>query len=72
MRSSLICVSYRSWYIISVINSDEAGTALLLTVFALLDIFGTACNVTGDGALTLMTDAFEKRSSRKPGKEAAE
>ena len=72
MRSSLICVSYRSWYIISAIHSDEAGTALLLTVFALLDIFGTACNVTGDGALTLMTDAFEKRSSRKPGKGTAE
>ena len=56
-------MSYRSWYIVSVIHSDEAGTALLLTVFALLDIFGTACNVTGDGALTLMTHAFENRNS---------
>lgn len=65
-------MSYRSWYIVSVIHSDEAGTASLLTVFAMLDIFGTACNVTGDGALTLITDAFEKISSRKPGKEAAE
>ena len=25
-----------------------------LTIFALQDSFGTACNVTGDGALTLM------------------
>lgn len=56
-------MSYRSWYIVFVIHSDEAGTALLLTVFALLDIFGTACNVTGDGALTVMTHAFENRNS---------
>jgi len=65
-------MSYRSSYIISVIHSDEAGTALLLTVFALLDSFGTACNVTGDGDLTLMTDAFENRNSRKPSKGTAE
>ena len=38
---------------------DEAGTALLLTIFALQDSFGTACNVTGDGALTLIVDTFE-------------
>ena len=40
---------------------NEAGTALLLTIFALQDSFGTACNITGDGALTLITDTFEKR-----------
>jgi Na+/H+-dicarboxylate symporter len=50
--------------IISVLNFDEAGTALLLTIFALQDSFGTACNVTGDGALTLITDTFEKRSNK--------
>ena len=33
---------------------DDAGTALMLAIFALQDSFGTACNVTGDGALTLM------------------
>jgi Na+/H+-dicarboxylate symporter len=49
--------------IVSVLHFDEAGTALLLTIFALQDSFGTACNVTGDGALTLMTDAFEKRNT---------
>ena len=31
---------------------DDAGTALMLAIFALQDSFGTACNVTGDGALT--------------------
>ena len=47
--------------IISVLHFNEAGTALLLTIFALQDSFGTACNITGDGALTLITDTFEKR-----------
>ena len=47
--------------IISVLQFDEAGTALLLTIFALQDSFGTACNVTGDGALTLITDTYEKK-----------
>lgn len=47
--------------IISVLHFDEAGTALLLTIFALQDSFGTACNVTGDGALTLITDTYEKK-----------
>ena len=47
--------------IISILQFDEAGTALLLTIFALQDSFGTACNVTGDGALTLITDTYEKK-----------
>lgn len=47
--------------IISVLHFDEAGTALLLTIFALQDSFGTACNVTGDGALTLITATYEQK-----------
>lgn len=47
--------------IIAILGFDEAGTALLLTIFALQDSFGTACNVTGDGALTLITDTFDQR-----------
>lgn len=52
--------------IISVLHFNEAGTALLLTIFALQDSFGTACNITGDGALTLITDTFEKKIASKP------
>ncbi len=51
--------------IISVLHFDEAGTALLLTIFALQDSFGTACNVTGDGALTLITDTYEQKIEEK-------
>ncbi|WP_373599010.1 dicarboxylate/amino acid:cation symporter [Paraclostridium bifermentans] len=40
--------------ITSVLGFNETGTALILTIFALQDSFGTACNVTGDGAITLM------------------
>ena len=51
--------------IIAILGVDEAGTALLLTIFALQDSFGTACNVTGDGALTLITDTFDQRQTEK-------
>ena len=33
----------------------------MLTIFALQDSFGTACNVTGDGALTMMLTGYVKR-----------
>lgn len=46
--------------VISVLGFDEAGTALLLTIFALQDSFGTACNITGDGALTLIMSKASK------------
>ena len=46
--------------VISVLGFDETGTALLLTIFALQDSFGTACNVTGDGALTLILSKLDK------------
>ena len=36
----------------------DEGLALMLAVFALQDSFGTACNVTGDGALTLMLTGY--------------
>ena len=42
--------------IISVVGFDDTGTALMLTIFALQDSFGTACNVTGDGAIALIID----------------
>ncbi|MCI8995273.1 MAG: dicarboxylate/amino acid:cation symporter [Lachnospiraceae bacterium] len=40
---------------------DETGTGLMLTIFALQDSFGTACNVTGDGALTLILTGYAKK-----------
>ncbi|WP_029409950.1 dicarboxylate/amino acid:cation symporter [Treponema pedis] len=40
--------------VLSVLNFDSTGTGLLIAIFALQDSFGTACNVTGDGALALI------------------
>jgi len=40
---------------------DATGTALMLTIFALQDSFGTACNVAGDGALTLILTGYAKK-----------
>ena len=44
-----------------VLMFDNAGTALMLAIFALQDSFGTACNVTGDGALTLMLTGYAEK-----------
>ena len=41
------------------------GTALMLAIFALQDSFGTACNVTGDGALTLMLTGYVEKHGIK-------
>lgn len=47
--------------VVSVLGFDDAGTAMLIAIFALQDSFGTACNITGDGALTLITSTFSRR-----------
>lgn len=47
---------------------NDTGTALMLTIFALQDSFGTACNVTGDGALTMILTGFAERHGIKKQK----
>lgn len=47
--------------ITGVLGFDATGTALMLTVFALQDSFGTACNVTGDGALTMILSGYVRK-----------
>ena len=47
--------------ITGVLGFDETGTALMLTVFALQDSFGTACNITGDGALTMILSGYARK-----------
>ena len=44
--------------ITGVLGFGDDGTALMLAIFALQDSFGTACNVTGDGALTLFLTGY--------------
>jgi Na+/H+-dicarboxylate symporter len=48
----------------SVMGFNETGTALLLTVFALQDSFGTTNNITSDGALTLFLSACSEKRKK--------
>lgn len=40
----------------SVLGFDEASQALMIALYIAMDSFGTACNVTGDGAIALVID----------------
>ena len=57
--------------ITGVLNFNGDGTALMLAIFALQDSFGTACNVTGDGALTLFLTGYAEKHGIKEEKIAA-
>lgn len=48
-----------------VLGFTDAGVALLLSVFALQDSFGTACNIVGDGAIALMLTGLYKKDKAK-------
>lgn len=47
--------------ITGVLGFGDDGTALMLAIFALQDSFGTACNITGDGALTLFLTGYAEK-----------
>ena len=47
--------------ITGVLGFGDDGTALMLAIFALQDSFGTACSVTGDGALTLFLTGYAEK-----------
>ena len=47
---------------------DETLQALMIAIYVAIDSFGTACNVTGDGAIALVVDRI---SGRKAGVESA-
>ena len=49
----------------SVLGFGAEGTALILAIFALQDSFGTACNVTSDGALTLIVSTYADKHGIK-------
>lgn len=49
----------------SVLGFDDTGIALMLTIFALQDSFGTACNVVGDGALALILNGIFKNKKKE-------
>lgn len=46
----------------SVLGFDQTAMALMITLYVVMDSFGTACNVMSDGALSLIIDKAFKRS----------
>ncbi|HLS53722.1 MAG TPA: dicarboxylate/amino acid:cation symporter [Tissierellaceae bacterium] len=48
----------------AVLGFDDAGVGLLLSIFALQDSFGTACNIVGDGAIALMLTGLYKKDKK--------
>lgn len=45
----------------SLLGFGEADIALMIAVYIAIDSFGTACNVTGDGAIALVVDKLYKK-----------
>ena len=58
--------------ITGVLGFGDTGTALMLTIFALQDSFGTACNVTGDGALTMFLTGYVEKNKIEETNENAQ
>ena len=44
----------------SMLGFDETMIALMIALYMAQDSFGTATNVTGDGALAMIVDKFSK------------
>ena len=49
----------------SMLGFDESAQALMIALYIAMDSFGTACNVTGDGAIALVIDRLMGRKSLK-------
>ncbi|MDR0735193.1 MAG: dicarboxylate/amino acid:cation symporter [Elusimicrobiota bacterium] len=59
----------------TMLGFDEKAIGLMIALYIAMDSFGTACNVTGDGAIAVIIDKFYKSSAgAKPaaGKSAAD
>lgn len=46
----------------SMLGFDESAQALMIALYIAMDSFGTACNVTGDGAIALIIDKIMGKS----------
>ena len=46
----------------SMLGFDETAQALMIALYIAMDSFGTACNVTGDGAIAVVVDRINGKS----------
>ena len=49
----------------SMLGFDESAQALMIALYIAMDSFGTACNVTGDGAIALIIDKVMGKGAGK-------
>ena len=49
----------------SMLGFDESAQALMIALYIAMDSFGTACNVTGDGAIALIIDKVMGKGTGK-------
>ena len=45
----------------SILGFSADQQAMMITIYIAMDSFGTACNVTGDGAIALIVDRWRKK-----------
>lgn len=50
----------------SILGFSENDCALMIALYIAMDSFGTACNVTGDGAIAIVINRFAKRKTPQP------
>lgn len=48
----------------SMLGFNEAQLGLMIALYLTQDSFGTACNVTGDGAIAILTDRFARDTDK--------
>ena len=51
---------------------DETAQGLMIALYIAMDSFGTACNVTGDGAIAVIMDWINKKSNHTGTREELE
>lgn len=53
----------------TMLGFDDTALGLMIALYMAQDSFGTACNVTGDGAIAIMVDKFMKRTPASKSRE---
>ena len=50
----------------SILGFSDADNAMMIALYISMDSFGTACNITGDGAIAQIIDRICRRSRVAP------
>lgn len=61
------CIMAALGILSSILGFDEQMLALMIALYIAMDSFGTACNVTGDGALAVILDRFFGKGNKRTG-----